>query len=48
MIAMADRAMDQGDMAAAAQAYGQVLEQDPTYGRAIAGLAQGAFCGRQS
>ena len=30
MVAMAARAMDQGDMAAAAQAYGQVLEQDPT------------------
>ena len=43
MIAMAARAMDQGDMAAAAQAYGQVLEQDPTHGGAIAGLAQAHF-----
>ncbi|MED5323746.1 MAG: thioredoxin, partial [Pseudomonadota bacterium] len=43
MIAIAARAMDQGDMAAAAQAYGQVLEQDPTHGGAIAGIAQAHF-----
>ncbi|MEC8247385.1 MAG: tetratricopeptide repeat protein, partial [Pseudomonadota bacterium] len=43
MIAMAARAIDQGDMAAAAQAYGQVLEQDPTHGGAIAGLVQAHF-----
>ena len=43
MLAMATHAMDQGDMAAAAQAYGQVLEQDPAHSGAIAGLAQAHF-----
>lgn len=43
MLAMAAHAMDQGDMAAAAQAYGQALEQDPAHSGAIAGLAQAHF-----
>ncbi|HCD17493.1 MAG TPA: co-chaperone YbbN, partial [Rhodobiaceae bacterium] len=43
MLAMASHAMDQGDMATAAQAYGQVLEQDPAHNGAIAGLAQAHF-----
>ena len=43
MLAMAAHAMDQGDMVAAAQAYGQVLEQDPAHSGAIAGLAQAHF-----
>ena len=43
MLGIAALAIDQGDMAAAAQAYGQVLEHDPTHSGAIAGLAQAHF-----
>ena len=43
MLAMAAQAMDQGDMASAAQVYGEVLKQDPAHIGAIAGLAQAHF-----
>ena len=45
MIAITDRAMNQGDMAAAAQAYGQVLEHDPSMVAQLPGLP---FLPRQS
>ena len=40
ILAAADQAFDAGDVAGAAQAYGQVLQEEPGQPRAVAGLAR--------
>ena len=40
ILAMADQAFEAGDMAAAAQAYGHVLQDEPGHPKAVAGLAR--------